>query len=361
MPLDLQLKDSIVKQLIFILFLSLYLYPATGFCGQVNAFIYHRFDEERYPSTNIASDVFRQQLDYLKEHQVEVISLPEIAERLAGAQPLPKHAAALCVDDAYRSFYDVAMPILRSYGYPVTLFVNTDAVGTSGYMTWDELKNLVAEGVVIGNHTASHAYLVEARPGETYAEWRARIRTDILKAQDAFKEHLRISPKLFAYTYGEYSAEVVDIVKELGFSAAFAQQSGVIHDQHDAFILPRFPMGGPFATLKGFVNKLNMHPLVIMDQEPFDPVVVDSPPTLYVQLGDDSIDPQRFNCFVQGDNHCVVERAKEKGAGWYQITADEPLSGRRNKYTLTVQQKDNTWLWFSHPWINADNPPRLMP
>lgn len=338
-----------------ILFLFL-ICPFNSFAGQVNTFIYHRFDEQRYPSTNISSDVFRQQLDYLKENQVEIISLPEIAERLESGQPLPEHTVALCVDDSYRSFYDVAMPVLREYGFPVTLFVNTDAVGTSGYLNWIELKNLMDEGVSIGNHTASHAYLVEALPGENQSQWRERIKEDILKAQAAFEQHLGIRPELFAYTFGEYSTEVVEIVKELGFTAAFAQQSGVIHDQHNRFILPRFPMGGPFATLKGFVNKLHMQPLLILDQDPFDPVITDNPPVLSFKLADNSIHPGRFNCFVQGENHCRVERDVDKKDGWYKIIADEPLSGRRNKYTLTLQGRENQWLWYSHPWINAENP-----
>lgn len=338
--------------ILIILFISC---PISSFAGQVNTFIYHRFDEQRYPSTNISSDVFKQQLDYLKDNQIELISLSEIAARLESGQPLPEHAVALCVDDSYRSFYDVAMPVLRQYGYPVTLFVNTDAVGTSGYLSWEELKSLHGEGVEIGNHTASHAYLVEALPGENLKQWRERIKADILKAQESFEQRLGIRPKLFAYTFGEYSTVVVEIVKEMGFTAAFAQQSGVIHDQYDRYILPRFPMGGPFATLKGFVNKLHMRPLVVLDQEPFDPVIAENPPVLSFKLVDNTIHPGRFNCFVQGNNHCRVERDMGKGAGWYKIIADEPLSGRRNKYTLTLQGKKSEWLWFSHPWINADN------
>ncbi len=325
--------------------------------GQVNTFIYHRFDEQRYPSTNISSDIFRQQLDYLKENSIEVISLERISQLLESGQSLPEHAAALCADDAYRSFYDVAMPLLRRYGYPVTLFVNTDAVGKNGYLGWTELKELVAEGVEIGNHTATHAYLVEAEQGETFVQWRKRIKNDILSAQDAFEQNLGIKPTLFAYTFGEYSEEVIKIVRELGFSAAYAQQSGVIHDLHPRYTLPRFPMGGPFATLDGFVSKLKMKPLIVLEQSPLSSVVGrDNPPVLTLKLGDTDLDAKHFNCFVQGTNRCWIEQSEERGEGWYTVRAEQPLSGRRNKYTLTIQGRDGRWLWFSHPWVNADNP-----
>ncbi|MCW8860740.1 MAG: polysaccharide deacetylase family protein [Deltaproteobacteria bacterium] len=322
----------------------------------MNTFIYHRFDEQRYPSTNISSAVFTEQLEYLRTNKIEVLSLPRVAELLATGQALPDQAAALCVDDSYRSFYDVAMPLLREYDYPVTLFVNTDAVGTAGYLTWDELKELQAEGVEIGNHTASHTYLVEAEPGETSSQWRERIRQDILKAQDAFERHLGNRPTLFAYTFGEYSQQVVELIKELGFTAAFAQQSGVIHEDHDRYILPRFPMGGPFATLQGFVSKLKMKPLLVLQQEPFESVLVTNPPELSIKLVGESLRPERFNCFVQGDNRCWVEANQERGAGWYKILAEKPLTGRRNKYTLTLQTREGDWLWYSHPWVKADNP-----
>ena len=275
---------------------------------------------------------------------------------MATGKDLPEHAVSFCVDDAFRSFYDVGMPIIRRYGYPVTLFVNTDAVGTSGYLSWDELKELATEGVEIGNHTANHAYLVELQPGETYPQWKKRIRDDIEKAQQQFEKHLGFRPTLFAYPYGEYSTGVVEIIKEIGFVAAFAQQSGVIHSEHNRYILPRFPMGGPFATLKSFKAKLAMQPLVVAADDPFDPVIQDNPPVLHLQIPGKQIDPRRFNCFVQGENRCWVETDETNKSGGYRVIAEKPLTGRRNKYTLTLQSRQGDWLWYSHLWVNAKNP-----
>ncbi|PLY06036.1 MAG: hypothetical protein C0622_01255 [Desulfuromonas sp.] len=263
---------------IILLFISLFLLTSVATAGQVNGFIYHRFGDDRYPSTNISADIFEQQLAYLRDNGIEVISLREIAERLSAGQDLPEHAVALSVDDAFRSFADVAMPLIRKYDIPITLFVNTDAVGTAGNLDWNELSELQTEGVTLGNHTETHAYLVESRPGETYAQWQQRIRAEIDRSQAAFQEHLGVTPELFAYPYGEYSDEVVAIIRGAGFKAAFAQQSGVMHDKHDPLTLPRFPMGGPYATLTGFIDKLRMRPLIVTVQEPTNPVVAVNPP-----------------------------------------------------------------------------------
>lgn len=321
----------------------------------IPVFIYHRFDEARYPSTNISTEIFRSQLDYLKQNQYQVLSLGEVVRRLQLQEDFPEKSVALCVDDAFSSFGTTAMPILREFGYPISLFVNTDSVGSSGYLDWGQLKDLYAEGVEIGNHTASHPYMVETLPGETEAEWRSRMLTDIGRARDSFLEHLGVEPELFAYPYGEYSEAVVNVVKSLGFQAAFAQQSGVIHSKNDLFDLPRFPMGGPFATLKGFVSKLKMKPMLVTETTPFSPVVAENPPELKLKLATGQIDTGRFNCFVQGDNSCTVESVTGED-GWYRVTAEQPLTGRRNKYTLTAPGKKGGWHWYSHLWINSKSP-----
>ncbi|MEE4254687.1 MAG: polysaccharide deacetylase family protein [Desulfuromusa sp.] len=340
-----------MKYLILCVFYFLTFLVTTSSAAQVNAFIYHRFDENRYPSTNISADIFTQQLEYLKNSNIEVVSLGAVATRLKDKQQLPDHAASISIDDAFRSFYDVCMPIIRRYGFPVTLFVNTDSVGTSGYLNWDEIKELAAEGVEIGNHTASHAYLVEMEPAETYSQWQERITGDIERAQKHFEDHLGFRPDIFAYPFGEYSPTVIDIVQGLGFKAAFAQQSGVIYSGSNRFILPRFPMGGPFATVDGFKSKFSMQPLQVFAQTPIDPVIQNNPPVLSFQLqGQGKIDPQQFNCFVQGENRCWVETDESDG---YKIVAEQPLTGRRNKYTLTLQTRQGDWLWYSHLWINA--------
>jgi peptidoglycan/xylan/chitin deacetylase (PgdA/CDA1 family) len=348
----------LVRLIIIFVVFSL-LMPAVVSAGQINSFIYHRFDDDRYPSTNISSTIFTEQLEYLRERNISAVSTREVSERISRGEDLPDHAAMITVDDAYLSFYQAGMPVVRKFAIPVSLFVNTDAVGTPGYMSWDQIRELVAEGVEIGNHTANHAYLVEKVAGETDAQWRQRIYDDILKAQHAFERELGFAPNIFADTYGEYSAEIIDIVKDIGFIVAYAQQSGVIHQQHDPFTLPRFPMGGPFATLADFKSKVAMKALVVTEQHPIDPIIFDpkTPPILDLYMPGISGSASQFNCFAQGGNRCTVKVNQERGTGWYQVSADEPLKGRRNKYTLTRQAPEGEWQWFSQLWINADNPP----
>jgi len=319
--------------------------------GEADVFIYHRFGDARYPSTNIALEVFAEQLAWLKQEGRPVWTLGAVVRHLRAKQSLPAGCVVLTIDDAYRSFLDGAVPLLRRYGYPVTLFVNTDAVGAGGYLNWDELRSLAAAGVEIGNHSASHDYLLEHRPGEGETEWAKRVTADIRRAQQALTRELGKAPELFAYPFGEYSPRLQALVREEGFLGAAAQQSGVVGAGSDLFALPRFPMGGPYGTLAGFQEKAGMHALPVQVLAPLSPLLSKAAPApqMRVRIAD-GIELHGLRCFVQGDNSCRVEPVPGS-PGEVVVTADRPLSGRRNKYTLTATDQDGAWYWFSQPWF----------
>lgn len=337
--------------LIFCLVLPLSL-PAFSYADQANIFIYHRFGESRYPSTNIDLDLFASHMQYLQDSGKLVLPLTEIVKLLKSGRNIPPGTVVLTVDDAFDSFLENAMPVLRKYRFPVTLFVNTDGVGGQGYLDWGQLRQLEREGVTIGNHTATHDYLLERKGSESREMWRKRVRDDIAKAQDAFMRELGFRPDLFAYPYGEYSPELVAIVKELGFKAAIAQQSGVVSGESDLFLLPRFPMGGPYATLKSFKSKAGMQPFELEVLNPLSPVLdVSDPPLLTVKVSSTKYDLERLQGFVQGDNKLEL-KSDPANPGVIKVQANKTLSGRRNKYTLTVPLRDGSgWAWFSYPWF----------
>ncbi len=323
--------------------------PSPSFGDQANIFIYHRIGEDRYPSTNIDVGLFEQHMQYLKESGKVVLPLSEVVDSLKAGSPLPEGAVVLTVDDAFDSFLDRAMPVLREYKFPVTLFVNTDGVGDPGYLDWPQLRSLVAEGVEIGNHTATHDYLLERKNDESRAEWKRRVVADIERAQRAFRHELGLQPEIFAYPYGEYSPELVELVKGFGFAAALAQQSGVVSDSSDIHTLPRFPMGGPYASLRSFKSKASMRALELDVVAPASPVLADEdPPVLTVKVSGRDYDLEQLQGFVQGNNTLRIDLAGDI----VTVRAEKPISGRRNKYTLTAPLKSGKgWAWFSQPWF----------
>ena len=67
----------------------------------------------------------------------------------------------ITIDDAFSSFYENAWPILKKKKIPFILFVSTEPVGKSGYMNWEQIKEVSSyDFAYIGNHSHTHEYLL---------------------------------------------------------------------------------------------------------------------------------------------------------------------------------------------------------
>ena len=124
--------------------------------------MYHRFDENKYPSTNIKMDVFKQQIEIIKNLRYKFYD-PKNLEKNFHTPKIEKKIL-ITIDDAFTSFYTNAWPYLKKEKIPFILFVSTQTVGKNGYMNWSQIKELEKEDFVyIGNHSHSHDYLVDMK------------------------------------------------------------------------------------------------------------------------------------------------------------------------------------------------------
>lgn len=188
-------------------------------------------------------------------------------------QAYPEQTVIITVDDAYKSVIMEGWPRLKAAGIPMTLFVSTDPVDEkhSNYLTWNDIRQLRDEGVEIGHHTASHLHMPHAGLEAAMA--------DVRRASLRFQEELGGVPPLFAYPYGEYTAELQTAIEEEGFEAAFAQFSGPIGPSEHLFALPRFPVNERFGNEARFklisrakalpvTDLIPNHPLIEEDRNP---------------------------------------------------------------------------------------------
>lgn len=298
---------------------------------------------------------FRAHLDTLKAGGYAVLPLADIVHRLRSGAPLPERCVAITVDDAFRSFLHGAVPLLREFGYPATLFVNSGEMDGPDYLSWEELQRLAKDGIEIGSHSATHGYLLDRKPGETGAAWRQRIKAEIQRSQEELTARLGRAPRLFAYPYGEFSRELMEVVRELGFVAAVGQQSGVIGRGQELFALPRFPAAGGYGPVSEFRDRLRFRALPLKVLSPIDTLIgAVNPPVWRVQLDVSSIDPRTVRCYVPGQAPARVI-AIDPAAGIYEVKALSPLPSRRSKYTLTATDRKGNWLWFSQLWVRPEN------
>lgn len=318
-------------------------------------FVYHRFGDERYPSTNISVELFEQHLRYLRDNAYTVLPVSEIVTRLRRGEALPSRCVGLSADDAYASVLSGAVPLLDAYAMPMTLFVNSDAVGGGSYLTWEQLRQLDAkDNIEIGNHSAGHPYFVSL-PQYGSAVWRKQVEEDISSAQQAFIKHLGYSPQLFAYPYGEFSPELMEVVEALGFSGALGQQSGPVGGTSPLFALPRFPMGGIYVGMERLRSNLSMAALDIDILQPETGLLASAAPApeLVFRINDPHLQISTMKCYIQGQEP-VKPQIVDAQKRIYKVQAAAPLQGRRNKYTLTAQDSANRWYWFSQPWVQPE-------
>ena len=113
---------------------------------------YHRFSLQK-DIDKVSSDQFASHLEYLKKYTT-VISLSEATESLAKNKRLPPNATVITVDDGYRDAFDVAYPILNSFGFPATLFAVADFIDDKCWLWTDVMRfvllNTSSPSLVVG-------------------------------------------------------------------------------------------------------------------------------------------------------------------------------------------------------------------
>jgi peptidoglycan/xylan/chitin deacetylase (PgdA/CDA1 family) len=269
--------------------------------------MYHRFNESKYPSTNIQMDIFEKQINLIKSENLEIDDIENF--NLNFSKNKDKKKILITIDDAFSSFYKNAWPFLKKNKIPFILFVSTEPVGKNGYMTWEEIKEIEnSEFGYIGNHSHSHEYLINYKFND--------FKNDIDKSIRIFKENLGYNPVYFSYPFGEYSKEQRNYISK-NFKFAFGQHSGVIDFNKDKFELPRFPINEKYGDLDRFKFLIKLLPLQYNKIRPDDKYIKkeDNPPDVSIEFFKDQKNIRNINCF------------SDEGPGWKKtkITFEENL------------------------------------
>lgn len=296
-------------------------------------FMYHRFAETDFPSTNIRGPQFEAHIRELTSGKYTVMGIPEIIDAMQNGKGLPDYAVGITVDDAYRSVYDVAWPAFKKHNIPMTVFVATEQVdaGYENYMTWDMLRVLVKDGVTIGGHSQHHSHLPSLPIQEVKAE--------LAHSAQRFKEELGFVPDIFAYPYGEASDEVVAAVKEAGYKAAFGQQSGAMSTESDMMYLPRFAMNENYGEMDRFILAANSLPLSVSDVTPPNYTLERNPPAFGFTLKQKAA---HIACYPSEGEPTMNRLGDER----VEIRLDAPVSSGRWRINCTSMGPNGRWRWF---------------
>ena len=309
--------------------------------------MYHRFNESKYPSTNIQLDVFKEQLNIIKKQEIRFIHPKDFEKSLS--QNKKERKILFTVDDGLISFYENAWPILKERKIPFILFVNTREVGAYNYMNWEQIKELYNSDLVeIGNHSHSHEYLVD-----TSADV---IKNDIAEAIRIFKKNLGKNSDFFSYPFGEYSLEFKKIIKEFGFKYAFGQHSGVIDDTKDLWELPRFPINEKYGEIERFKMLMKTLPFKYKRISPDERYLLKSknPPNVTIEFYENINNLKNISCFSnEGDKWRNSEILFTENH-ILKIKISEKFLGERGRINCSLKEKNNFWRWLGIQFVIAD-------
>ncbi len=234
---------------------------------------YHNFS--RGPSSNkmtVSAKDFREQLNYLKEHNYHVITMDQLHEFLDYGQ-VPEKSVLISIDDGWISSYEIAYPLLKEFGFNATLFIPTNFIksGNTRAVNWSQLKEMVSDSTInIQCHSKSHRDLSSINDNESFADYIRAINQDVTNSKQIIYDKLNKSVTALAYPFGNTNPLVMALLKLRGYKTAFTvnRQGNPFHLQ--SLKLNRSMIYGTF-SIRQFEKNLNYFEQTdIAEQEPID-------------------------------------------------------------------------------------------
>lgn len=199
--------------------------------------MYHSINPDRQNGSLlvVTPENFRRQMDFLKKHRYNVISLEEAGRFIKNKKRPPARTIAITFDDGYQDNYTYAFPILKEYNFPATIFIVVNEVGNPPQkrLGWEEIKLMQDSGLItFGSHTANHPNLAGVSSPET-------MRDEIQGSKKILEEKLGRKVESFCYPGGRFTKAARQAAIDAGFKLAVATNPGKSIPNDDVFLIKR--------------------------------------------------------------------------------------------------------------------------
>ena len=191
---------------------------------------------DKFEKLNIVSvQSFEEQMFFLKKNGYKVVSFKDLIEGINKGYAFAHNTVVIQFDDGYEDNYTNAFPVLKKYQFSAMVFLISDSIGTPGFLTWNQVKEMESYDFKAGAHTRRHSYLPEISLEEAKEE--------IVGSKRIIEEHLEHAIDYFAYPSGGFTKEVQAFVKEAGYKAAVTTNRGRSKfNNEDLYALKRIRM-----------------------------------------------------------------------------------------------------------------------
>ena len=336
--------------------------PLSDTHASVMVLCYHNIeDKSAMRALTISVAEFEHELTAINEHGFTVIGLQDFLAWRRGEKSIPQKSCVITIDDGWVSGYTNAWPMLKKFGYPFTMFIYVNYVGTGGKsLTWEQLAEMRDAGVDIQSHTYSHSNLrvpgagVDAKAKALVQKdlktlgkdgW---LRKEIIDSRKVLEQRLGIRVNAIAYPFGSHSPEARAIVKEAGYEAAFtvygqrlgygspAEQLGryAVEASKPQIFESALKMIGGGVSSVAEESTLTMNAASSMITEPMEGETITNPkPTLKANLATlGELDPKSVEMRISGIGAVPVKY----DVATKMVEANLNLKLRKQGYTVIV-------------------------
>ena len=217
-----------------------------AFCAEsfrVPILLYHRFGATVADGMTITTPIFESQMKYLHDNGYTVIPLRQLIDHYRGKAPAPKPKSVVIVeDDAHKSVYSDMLPVIRKYGFPVTIFAYPSAISNAKYaMTWDQLRELKKTGLFdVQSHTYWHPNFKKERKKLTGPALDQFVMTQLRKSKARLQTELGGNVDILAWPFGIYDDYLLAKAGEAGYVATFTIDRRHATSADSVMKLPRY-------------------------------------------------------------------------------------------------------------------------
>ncbi|HRA55217.1 MAG TPA: polysaccharide deacetylase family protein [Thermoflexales bacterium] len=202
--------------------------------------MYHHIGAPRAGRFSVTPAKFAEQLKWLRDQGYRSVSIDDIASAAQGGPPLPPKPIAITFDDGWRDQYDIALPLLKEFGFKATFFVVSGWVGRGRtLMTWAELRDLRARGHWVGSHSVTH--------GAAAKQTDKVVAYEVIQSRNTISRELGGPPTIFAYPLGSIDARAEALARAAGYVAAVDVQANPIQRATQLYRLKRIEVRGTYS------------------------------------------------------------------------------------------------------------------
>ena len=188
---------------------------------------YHDFAEKCGAPLCTPKHIFQEQMKYLSDNGYTVITMNAFLGFLEYQHGIPERSVVITIEDGYRSFYKIAYPILKSYGYPATVFIYTSLVNKSkNGITWAQLRKIKADGFEVGSNCISRTDLTKKKEMEKESDYLKRIKNELFLSKKTIDKNLRQKTIYLAFPHGGYNQRILQLSEEAGYKIGLSMRKG---------------------------------------------------------------------------------------------------------------------------------------